>query len=319
MISKDHFRVATAITCFTCTLFLSAIAGAQSLATSDKSRIDGLKRAPDLDGIKITISEDEQLCDTYKRYVTWEIAEKNKGEDSRYQRTTSLGNFGSLIWHDSPPQCKRPFSGEGWGFKSVPWVEANPEDHKELAVAAYRYIKNRFPQGLTGKQSKRTSEKENEISWGSIKANHANGSFTMWLAEADIDNSGQKVALLKVDDGRCGYDPRRALGSTRPPNWAVPVMVVAPSLRSLDEKTELLGGLAALPKTKSGYEGLHSFTLQSFDVFTYGGNTFFDRWEEEQLAENSQDSNHVALTVYKIHGEQRSLVCRFEIFGPSEN
>ena len=281
------------------------------------------------------LSKDELLCEAYKHYVLWEINETQNNDRPQYRRATSLGDFGSLTWYENPPQCKRPFGEKFSEFSSVNWREIKPEDYPELSGQAYRYIndwpwnqmaenwplKNRpdIPQPLSERWFKEGTKEmisQHTINWA-----------RMWLGEGDIGNNGHIETLLKVDDGRCAYDPHW-VGGVSPARWRVPVMVVDATGKKIDTtKSEWVLGVSVPPKVlKPHHEGTHSLALQSFDVFGFSGHTYYDRWEDEGVDWGeawTPDMNgqpygklnlpkHASLTVYMISQEKAAAVCRFK-------
>lgn len=290
-----------------------------------RSRIDELTPDQSQERFIPILSKDKSLCEAYKRYVLWEINETQNNDRTQYRRTTSLGNFGSLTWYDNPPQCKRPFGEKVPEFNSVKWREIKPADYPELSGQAERYL-NYWPWNRPEVAHALTEAGFKEGAKGMI-SQHSIDWLRMWLGEADIGNNGQVETLLKIDDGRCAYDPHWIGGAT-PARWRVPVMVVDTTGKKIDTvKTEWILGVSIIPKVlKPLYAGMHSLELQSFDVFGFSGHTYYDRWEDEGVDwgeawtpdKNRQTQgelnlpNHAVLTVYMISQEKTAAVCRFK-------
>ncbi len=295
-----------------------------------RSRVSELNGVKAQEPLETVFSKDTVLCDAYKRYALWEINETHNNNRPQYLRTTSLGDFGSLTWYENPPQCKRPFGEKFSKFESVKWREIKPEDYPELSGQVYRYINDwpwnqkveNWPFKNRPDIAKPLSEAWFKDGTNGMIFQYTNNWARMWLGEGDIGNNGHVETLIKIDDGRCGYDPRSAMGSPRPPRWQVPVMVVDLTGKKIDTaKSEWVLGVTILPKVlKPPYEGIHSFRLESFDVFSFSGHTYYDRWEDEwiydsrgKFSEKSYMPNYAALTVYMISQEKAAAVCRFKI------
>lgn len=272
--------------------------------------------------LEIVFSKDPALCEAYKRYVVWEINETQNLDRPQYRRTTSLGDFGSFTWYDNPPQCKRPFGEKVPEFSPVKWREIKPEDYPELSGQAERYL-NYWPWNRPEVAHALTEAGFKEGTKGVI-SQHTIDWVRMWLGEADIGNNGHVETLIKIDDGRCAYDPHWIGGAT-PARWRVPVMVVDATGKKIDTvKSEWMLGVSTI--TKPVYEGMHSLELQSFDVFGFSGHTYYDRWEDEGVDWEdawSPDKNgqpygklnlpkHAALTVYIVSQEKTTAICRFK-------
>lgn len=265
------------------------------------------------------LSKNKILCETYERYVLWEIKETEKGDRLEYRRTTSLGAAGHLTWFESPPQCKRPFGEKFVEFRPVKWREINPVDYPELSGQVDRYLKY-WPWNRQEVAFALTDAGFKEGAKG-MQFQYSIGWMRMWLGEADILNVGRAERLLKVDDNRCGYDPR-SFGASRTSDWRVPVMVIDETGKKIDTaKSELLLGVSAIPKILNPpTSGMLSLGLQSFDVFNFSGSAYFDRWEDEwvydslgEYSEKSQSPHSAALTVYSISQDKAIAICRFKV------
>jgi len=269
-------------------------ADADCLEISYRSRIDELKPEQSWERFLTVLSKDQPLCDAYKRYVEQETERHAK--------------------YDFPVMCRRSFGADYPEFKPVQWREIVPKDHAELAVEASHYMENRLPWSLPWKAPQNLSESEVQSNRGWLEQAHTGGGLKMWLGEADIGNNGQLEKLLKVESRRCNYV------TVKPPRWMLPVMVLDESGKHLSEKTEWMLGVSVFPEElEPRYKDMHSFLLEAFDVFGYGGRTYFDRWEDEwvynrlgKFSEQAHKADIAALTVYNIEKGQVSAVCRFK-------
>ncbi|GEM_PF-3835249 len=308
---------------------------ADCLEMTYRGRINKLN--PDIDKHFITVlSKNELLCKSYKKYIEWEVNETQKKDRAEYRKTVPLFGTGSLTWYNNPPQCQRPFGEEFSEFSPVKWHEIKPEDYPELAGQAYRYI-NDWPwqHKVDNWTFKNRSDTAKPLSTDWFKEGekgmifqHSNGWVRMWLGEADIDNTGYTVTLLKVDYSRCGYEPLLSTGKHRKVDWQVPVMVVDVTGKKIDTvKSEWILGLTDFIKASgSQFGSMRTLGLQSFDVFNFSGDSYFDQWEGEAINwgeewtpnKNKQSFGYLylpknaTLTVHRVYQEKASAVCRFK-------
>ena len=273
-----------------------ACVDAECLKTAYRNRIDELK-SWQIPGSFITVlDKDKPLCTSYKRYVEHEVATKKQ--------------YG----HNTSPMCQRTF-GEGFPeFSPVKWREIQPKNYPELAVQAYRYI-NYWPWDRP-EVAYAFTDKQFQFDLDVIKLNHLNGWFSMWLGEADISNTGHKETLLKVEaDGQCGEL------TEKPPRWQMPVMVVDATGKKIDTaKSEWILGSSVLPKPLTPPQnftyipGIHENALETYDVFSRDGNTYFDRIKDAWVVIPyvKYDERFATYSVYQITYDQSQLVCRFK-------
>lgn len=261
-----------------------------------RSRIDELKPTKSKDRFIPILSKNKPLCDAYKRYVEHEVATSDQ------------------YIHYASPMCQRSFGNEFPEFTPVQWREIKPEDHPELAVQAYRYINNSLPWSPPW-DAPELSDKEFQNTLDEIKLNYKNNWLHMWLGKADIGNDGQVETLLKVEKGRCGEL------LDRPARWQIPVMVLDSTSKRIVDKSEWVLGVSVIPKTPDfQFQGMHSLLLESFDVFSISGRTYFDRWENGWADDSdtklynskSHASDNAALTVYEISHGKAISICRFQ-------
>lgn len=259
-----------------------------------RSRIDELKPNQERERFLTVLSKDKALCDAYKHYLVQETAKHGK-------------------W-DYPVMCRRSFGEDYLEFSPVKWTEIEPEEHKALAVEAMHYMTNHLPWSLPWKATQKLSDSEFQKSWGWIAIGHTYKGVVMWVSEADIGNTGHPEKLLKMAKGRCN------ILTSKPPQWMLPVMVLDESGEHLSEKTEWMLGVSVFPaELNSRHKDMHSFRLEAFDVFSYGGSTYFDRWEDEWIynrlgrySSQAHQPDFAALTVYNIAQGMTSAVCRFK-------
>lgn len=267
-------------------------ADANCVEMAYRSRIDELKSTKTKDRFIPILSKDKSLCDAYKRYVEHEVATSDQ------------------YIHYASPMCQRNFGEKFPEFTSVKWREISPEDHPELAVQAYRYVNNSLPWSPPWANSKLSSKQFRDTLEG-IKLNYANNWWHMWLGEADIGNDGHFESLLRVEDGRCGEESMTG----HPQIWKVPVMVIDSKNKSIINKSEWILGVSVISESKDfQYEGMHSISLSSFDVFSFSRETYFDQWVNEWALPNSQiaDPRYSKLTVYTVSKGKTETVCSFK-------
>ncbi len=274
------------------------------LASSYRSQIGELTGEPKKGKLLMLLSNNDKLCGEYKDYIEHEVATKRQ--------------YG----HMTVPMCSRPFGKEYPAFEAVQWREVSPEDYPELAVQAYRYI--RYWPWDRGEVASYLKESSYQGQLDSIKSKHSYRWWHMWLGEADVDNSGDKEVLLRVEaDGRCGE------AMDKPPRWVMPVMVVDASGKDIDVKKS--DGLQKVtvpfpittyhwpPKTYwtpniKPIPGLYIFGLSAFDSFTYAEERYFDVWHDEweQANKGLAEPLYSSLSVYQISNSETYPVCRFK-------
>lgn len=281
-------------------------ADSDCVESSYRSQLGELTGKPKAGKLLTLLSKNENLCGAYKKYIEHEVATKRQ--------------YG----HMTVPMCERPF-GEGYPeFKAIKWREVSPEDYPELAVQAYRYI-HYWPWSRS-QIAYYLSDDAFKNQLDAIKLNYSFKWWHMWLGEADINNSGDKETLLRVEaDGRCGDI------SDKPQMWVMPIMVVDKSGKDIDtEKSELINKVTVpFPITQYRWppkvywainirnrltQGLHSFGLSAFDAFLYNGEAYFNEWSDdwEQPNKGIVDIRYALLAVYQISNNETKTVCRFK-------
>lgn len=269
---------------------------ANCVETAYRIRIDELKPTKSKDRFIPILSKNKPLCDAYKRYVEHEVATSDQ------------------YTHYASPTCQRSFGSDFPKFTPVKWREIKPEDYPELAVQAYRYINNSLPWSPPW-DAPELSDKVFHNTLDEINLNYKNNWLHMWLGKVDIGNDGQAETLLKVEKGRCGEL------LDRPARWQMPVMVLDSTSKRIVDKSEWILGVSIIPKTSDfQFEGMHSLLLESFDVFSFSGRTYFDQWEDGWADDSdtgsykprSTASDNAALTVYEINYGKTTAICRFK-------
>ena len=131
-------------------------------------------------------------------------------------------------------------------------------------------------------------------------------------ANIDIDNDGRLDHVLKYQSGNCGanfhgYFPLRYVSA---------LVVVVGDHRVIDyPKTDLLWQAPLLEDTKAKYKeqwriGVSNFKM--YQVFTYKGLVYFDRWD----GSGGPDTN--TLSIYEAKQGQAHRVCQIRLFPPDD-
>lgn len=152
---------------------------ADCLQMAYRTRIDELSQNLSDDRFVTILSKDKELCSAYKRYIEQKV-------ETADQNT-----------HDASPRCQRNFGEAFREFVSVKWREIKLQDHLELAVQAYRYIK--FWPWSNPDMAPLLSDKQFKNQLDAVTLSYSNNSWRMWLGEADIGNNGHPETLLRVE------------------------------------------------------------------------------------------------------------------------
>jgi len=267
------------------------------LEVSYRSRIDELKPDQERERFLTVLSKDKPLCDAYKRYVV--------------QETARHGIY------DFPVMCRRPFGKDYPEFTPVQWREIAPKDYPDLSGQVSRYIDywpwDKWAENWAFKDWPEIPAPLSE-KWFMAGAEdfiglHAYGGVRMWLGEADIGNTGKTEHLVRVENGRCGK-----VTAYHPPRWEVPVMVIDSEGKRIEtDKSEWILGSSVLSTPSKSPSGVHEISLESYDVFSHKGITYFDRVKDVWTTQYAKYDEHFAsYSVYQVTQERTQLVCRFK-------
>lgn len=282
-------------------------ADADCLEMAYRGRTADLNPVRNSDRFIPVLTKDKPLCEAYKRYVEHEAATK-------YQYA-----------HYASPMCQRNFGETFPEFTPVKWREIKPEDYPELSGQAYRYLNDwpwdalveNWPFKNRDDIAKPLSREWFEEGTKSAKFQYSIGWFHMWLGEADIGNAGHMETLLRVEEGRCGEESM----TVRPPRWSIPVMVVDASGKKIDTaKSERVLGVSVLPNPATPPQnftyipGIHETGLESYDLFTRSGVTYFDRIKDAWviIPYAKYDDRFATYSIYQVTREEPQLICRFK-------
>jgi hypothetical protein len=126
------------------------------------------------------------------------------------------------------------------------------------------------------------------------------------VAKIDIDNDGLPDLVLRLRGGVC---PRRYQGYNLA--YDTPIVVLKGDRSGLDRgKSDLL---SQNPYRSPDYLGDRNY--QIYDVFTYRGKTYFDRWNDTAAEDERQ---RFTLTIYEIQDGKVTLDCQFKELASTE-
>jgi uncharacterized protein YecT (DUF1311 family) len=199
---------------------------------------------------------------------------------------------------ESSLMCARkiPAKHESLGFTQPVWREIDPIDYMELVVA----MNDRMTLAWNSANPKyhQTPGQRVEASGDSLTLNYRNNHYKWYLSEADVDNDGVPETLVKFRKGRCN-DAWPDVD-----HYAIPIMVRDVSGKSIDmsKSRQLL---------RRGASSTLAVTTNSFDVFSFDGKTYVDRWENEG-GRNGQRTTEKTLTIFLHVGSASNLMCQFK-------
>lgn len=194
------------------------------------------------------------------------------------------------------PACEREYSAE-LGLGTPGWKPFDVAQHLGSMKQVLKYL-------ATGNEFAKDDYVMGEEQYeAQLRASVAKGQQWVYLAQVDIDNDGQLDQVIRMPSKECN---RRNQGYNLA--YDTPIVVLKNDLSGLDRKrTDLV---IQNPYVKFRLPGETNY--QMYGVFTYKGNTYFDRWNDVGREEESQ---RFTLSVYRSKAGKTKKLCQLkEIF-----
>ncbi len=183
--------------------------------------------------------------------------------------------------------CERPYDPE-LGFATPKWTQLNPLKHLAIVREVMMFVRPPDPEhGIVGTIYDGDNFKRE------IKTEMKYGRIAISVVMIDIDNDGQPEPVLKFRDGVCGNPQNRSASRS--------LIVLSPDRKRIDQaKTEVV----TQNERKRPERPIGSVTEQIYDVFSYHGQNYFDRWNNGGLEPDT-------FSVYRATGNKVSRLCKY--------
>jgi hypothetical protein len=170
-----------------------------------------------------------------------------------------LLNLNSFSDRSTPMACERDLNPEFKDFGKPALTQLDVWEHRELLKEIERYL---------GKERAYGNPERNLLDWNnSLKSRIKKKNVTMLYGKLDIDNDGKEDFILFYKNGRCGETSF----------YGTPIFVVNDKLTMIDRQKTLylMQNPSVIGDRDSG-----GWAYSMYDVFTYKGVSYFDRWND---------------------------------------
>jgi hypothetical protein len=201
--------------------------------------------------------------------------------------------------------CDRQYASE-LGLSKVEWAPLNLGNHTGLLMRMDNLINsgNESAKGIFENDHRKAKE---YAEGGPVRK--LLPTIVLEKAEVDIDHDGIPDRLLRYEQGKC----RNMFGGWQY-FYEAALVLFKDDWRSIDYvKTDLLIQYPFLEELKSKYRDkwrTNIFGLQLYQVFTYKGSIYFDRWD----GGSGPDTN--TLSIYQVDRDRARRLCQFRLFPP---
>lgn len=204
-----------------------------------------------------------EVCDIYKRNLD------------------ALGN--------SDLSCEREISPEyGRLLKKVVWKPMDVWENRNLMALAGKFL----DYGDAGEINTVYDDQANIDATAKVHGARLKG-VTMMTALIDIDNDGVDEKVLRFQNGICGLARF---------TYTTAILVLGKEINMVDaKKSQLLYPFTWLNPATGRREPAREYHYATYDVFSFEGNTYFDRMTSSGL-----------LSVYKVSNDSNEEVCKFK-------
>jgi len=202
--------------------------------------------------------------------------------------------------------CDRQYASE-LGLNKVAWAQLNLPDHVELLMRMNSLVRSgrEAGGGLFANVKEAT-----EYARGGADGKRP-PAIVMERADVDFDHDGVPDQVLRYEVRTC---KRKFAGW--PSLYESALVVLKPNGQIVDyAKTDLLIQYPLLEDLKSKYRDTWRsgiFHLQMYQVFTYKGSVYFDRWD----GGSGPDTN--TISIYQTRQGQARRVCHIRLFSPDD-
>lgn len=190
------------------------------------------------------------------------------------------------------PACERDYSGQ-LGLGAPEWKPFDVAGHLGAMEQVLRFL-------ATGSESAvdRYGLGEDQFEDTVKRISTREEPWAYW-AQIDINNDGKPEPVLKLHSSLCNLRNDGSFGRA----YSAPIVVLQENLSGIDRGlTELV---IQNPHRDGGVPGETNYQL--YGVFSYKGETYFDRWNDTGSGDENERST---LSIYESKGNQTRKLCQ---------
>jgi hypothetical protein len=198
-------------------------------------------------------------------------------------------NLERMIQH---PACERDYSGQ-LGLGAPEWKPFDVRGHLDALEQVVKYL-------ATGSEFVEEEYTFGEDQYGeTIRRIGTKEEPWAYWAQVDINNDGTLEPVLKLRSAFCNLRNDGSFGRA----YSAPIVVLKENLSGIDRAmTELV---LQNPPRNGRLRGETNYQL--YGVFSYKGQTYFDRWNDTG---NEDESERSTLSIYESKGDKTQKLCQ---------
>ncbi len=192
------------------------------------------------------------------------------------------------------PACERDYSRE-LGLGAPEWKPFDVLGHISVMEQVLTYL-------ATGKEfaEDRSIMSEEQFVDTIRRIGTKEEPWAYW-AQVDINNEGTLKPVLKLHSSFCNLREDGSFGRA----YSAPIVVLKENLSGIDRAMTNL--VMQNPYRTGDLPGETNYQL--YGVFSYKGETYFDRWND---AGNEDESERSTLSIYESNGDKTRKVCQLK-------